>query len=154
MALKIRIHLGVPFAPGKAYRQAIGVRLIALLLLSEASHALWRSAMESRYRAVSRSPIDSGAWIYAKSPTRVSGEITSKRDKPCRHQLTSVDRNRVADRDPPPCWRSGSAVNQVVIAELPVIRPPLRQARISTSDVCRQKLLDSSIRSAILSSSA
>ena len=35
LALKTLIHLGAHFAPGKAYRQAIGVRHIVLLLLCE-----------------------------------------------------------------------------------------------------------------------
>lgn len=42
-ALKTPIHLDVHFALGKVYRQAIGVRLIALLLLCKASRALRRS---------------------------------------------------------------------------------------------------------------
>src|SRR6266536_426979 len=40
LALKTRIRSVAPFAHGKAYRQAIGVRLIALLLLTRASPVL------------------------------------------------------------------------------------------------------------------
>ena len=54
--LKTPIHSDVHFALGKVYRQAIGVRLIALLLLCKASRALRKSVTESRLRAISLHP--------------------------------------------------------------------------------------------------
>jgi hypothetical protein len=89
LASKTRTRLVALFANGKAYRRAIGERLIALLLIST-NPALRRFVQEIDDWLSSAILIDLNFSIYAKSPMHSSGRRITTDMPTFYEQVTAV----------------------------------------------------------------